>query len=492
MSSTHGVLRVPRPSSATLAVGAVTLIVAGLLAAQIWMDPNIEVTRSDSPFTDEGWSVMGARNVVLLGRWITDEWELVIAQLPFNAAALAAFELFGVGIIQARVVSLLAAVAAVGILGLLVGRRFGLGAGAFAALALGMAPLLLFYGRLALLEPMMTAALVAGFAALLADARRGAWWPGLLAGVAQAIAMGTKPSAAAAIVGMLAGSLVAAGAGRQLILRRWGIVAAVLVACGLAWGVGVTLAGISIPRALRPWPETGFLSPVDVLATRAWEYVNGANDNAVQLTATLIVGAALGLMVLWTVRRSLGQPQRLVVGAALGWALVEIVVILLADYRPNRYALPVLPPLALLTGVGGGTLLTAARRARPVNAVLALALVVAIAAAGVASLQRWFSIATYRLPAIQQELADLLPPGAVVQGWFAPTLAMRAPVTTIVAQGEVNRGDTYQRLGVRWLLLERRGEPVDWLELHRDAWANRRWLGCWTWQRGEICLDQLP
>lgn len=63
---------------------AVAVACAGLtilLAVQIAMDPNVEVTGSNSPFTDEGWSVLGARNAVLA----CDAWqrgETCVIHLP--------------------------------------------------------------------------------------------------------------------------------------------------------------------------------------------------------------------------------------------------------------------------------------------------------------------------------------------------------------------------------------------------------------------------
>lgn len=472
------------------AVAAACVVVAVLLAVQVAMDPNIEVTGSDSPFTDEGWLVLGARNAVLLGRWITDEWQLVIAQLPFNALAFVSFELFGVGIIQARLVSVVATVLAVAILGVVVGRRFGTAAGVLAALALGTAPLVLFYGRLALLEATVMASLVATFAALL---RRGdrTWIPGVLAGLAMAVALGTKPSAAAPIAGLLAGALLTGGPLRPLLARRSALAVGVVAVMAAVWGIAVTAAGISIPDALRPWPESDVIAPLDVLAGRAWHYLSGGNDLATTTNTTLLIGSALGLIVIRHRWPALDAPQRTMVGAAIGWAVVGILVLLVVAYRPNRYVVPLLPPLAILTGVGGALLLATPRRAAA-SAALALTLVVAVTAAGGAYLQRWMSIATYRLPQIQDELARLLPEGAVTHGWFASTLAMRAPVTTIIAQGEVNRGDTYERYGVRWLILERRGEPVDWIDEHPDAWEQRERVACYAWQRGETCVWHLP
>src|SRR5688500_11719792 len=122
---------------------AVAFVTAVLLVLQITADPATGVTFSASPFTDEGWSVLGARNQALLGRWSTDEWQLFWAQLPFNVAVLGAFEVAGVGIIQARVVAIACAVAATGLLAVMLARRLGPGPAAIGGIGLATSAMLL-------------------------------------------------------------------------------------------------------------------------------------------------------------------------------------------------------------------------------------------------------------------------------------------------------------------------------------------------------------
>ena len=466
----------------------VWIVAAVLLAIQLPADPATGLTRSESPFTDEGWSVLGARNAVLLGEWITDEWQLVIAQLPFNAAAWLAFEAFGVGIVQARVVSVLATSVAVVGLSLLVGRRFGVVAGLLAGLALTLAPLTLYYGRLALLEPTVMAGLVVGFVALVGVHGRGPLPAGVLAGTGFLIAVGSKPSAIAPIAGLLIGALVVRDA-RAAVGPRVMIALATLATVGIAWLVGVGIAGISVTDALRPWPDTGLAAPPNEILERIGRYFVGQDDRAIVANWTLITGTVAGLVSIRHFRARLTTEQRVVIAASIGWLLVGIVVLLVVAYRPSRYVVPLLPPMALLTGVGAALLVTGLPLRRP--AIMAAALATAMGAAGVVSLVAWTRDATYRLPAIQREVMDLLPEGAVVQGGFAPTLAMRAPVTTVIPQGEVNRGDVYDRLGVRWVL-EAPAEPIDWLGAHHSAWEARETVGCWSWRRGDLCLHRVP
>ena len=51
--------------------------------------------------------------MVLLGQWVTDDWQLVWVELPFSFVIAGVFQLVGVGIIQARMVSLIATVVVV-------------------------------------------------------------------------------------------------------------------------------------------------------------------------------------------------------------------------------------------------------------------------------------------------------------------------------------------------------------------------------------------
>ena len=186
--------------------GMVTLILLGI---QLSADPAVGVTASDSPFTDEGWYVLGARNLVLLGRLATDDWQLAWATLPFTLVVTAAFEILDVGIVQARIVSVLCSVAAVVLVATMVTRRLGAVAGVVAGMAMASSSLMLFYGRLAILEPMVALFLTAGVVLLLSHATDRPLTRGFAAGAAFALAIGTKPSAALAVAGIIFGVAVA-------------------------------------------------------------------------------------------------------------------------------------------------------------------------------------------------------------------------------------------------------------------------------------------
>jgi hypothetical protein len=54
---------------------------------------------------------------VLFGHWSTDDWNLYLLNFPFSVSAAAVFSMGGVGIVQARVISIVATALTVFVLG---------------------------------------------------------------------------------------------------------------------------------------------------------------------------------------------------------------------------------------------------------------------------------------------------------------------------------------------------------------------------------------
>lgn len=489
----------PRGALAALVGVVVTAVLLGL---QLPADPATGVTFSMSPFTDEGWSVLPARNQVLLGRWIVDDWPLVWVQAPYSAVMAVVFSAFGVGIIQARLVSIVVSIVAVGLIGGLVARRFGEAAGVVAGVGLATCALFLYYGRLALLEPMVTMLLVAGAAVLLRRPRiPGAVGTDLGASLAAALLFGlaiaTKASAAAAIVGLLVGAALAVtggGEATRAMRRRLATAAIATAAIGIGYAaIVVAQPGLTAAIA-RIWPDaTGPDSVVEAI-TRALSYVRGS-DGAIGLTAPMIAGSLVGVALLVARWRLMRPEQRVLAGAAVGWLVAGLGLLLIVDYRPNRYVVPMLPPMAVLTGIGAGIGLdllggrwSAWRRPAAVTAA-ATVVAILLGAAGIGTLAGWMSTATYRLPEIQAEVLELADDGRPIQG--AVTMAMRVPVPTLIVQSDVNAGDLYDSPGVRWLLTNRDATPA-WAAAHPEAWAARETLACYPWPSGEACLIRVP
>lgn len=472
-----------------MAAAGIGLVVTVLLGVQLTADPIDGFTFSYSPFTDEGWSVLGARNQALLGRWSTDEWQLFWAQLPFNLAVLAAFEAAGVGIVQARIVSLVCSVAAVSLLTYWLVRRTGLLPALVGGVALGTSTLLLFYGRLALLEPMVTLFLVAGFGLLVLGGPRRTAVGGVLAGACLALAIGTKPSAAFAVAGILIGALVTGGALAGLRMR---VAVAAATICGAAalWIAIVLPQPGLLATILQIWPQQNLPGSVGEAAERASLYLRNS-DGALALAAPLLVGGVAGTIVAAFSWRRLSPVQRAATAAAIGWIVVGWGVLLIVPYRPNRYVVQLLPSLAVLVAIGVATVRPRLDRLAPAwRAAVVVAVVAVVVLPGVVSVIGWTSNATRRLPEIQARVLELARDGEPMEGGPAPTLAMRVPAPAIVTR-LVNQGDTYERYGVRWLLIGPGLEP-GWAADHPEVWAAREELECFPWGPGEACLVRVP
>ena len=80
---------------ALLAVVGPVVVVLALLLPFVDADPVAGVVSSNSPFTDEAWSVLNARNWAMFGTPATDEWTLHLVTLPFTVIDALVFGVFG-------------------------------------------------------------------------------------------------------------------------------------------------------------------------------------------------------------------------------------------------------------------------------------------------------------------------------------------------------------------------------------------------------------
>jgi 4-amino-4-deoxy-L-arabinose transferase-like glycosyltransferase len=514
--------RVPGTMGAGSVVGsvvgsAVPLLIAVaffvLLAAFAGVDPARGVTASTSPFTDEGWNVLNARNLVLFGRWSTDAWAMHIVNFPFSALQAAWLALAGVGIVPARLLVIAMGAIALAALGTGLRRPLGGSGAAVATAALAGSALFLYYGRLAYLEPLVTLWLILALLALTRE--RPSLAAGLVAGLAVALAVATKASAAAAGGGMLAGLAVAGWPDPRVRRALAGAVIAALVVA-LIWLVVFALPQPTVLATdLRIWAPEPLPRSLQQLVARITAYPT-RSDGGIPLALPLLLAGAAGLVVVLLRHASLDERQRRVAAACVGWFVAGMAVLLIVPYRPNRYLVPLLPPLAVLTGLGfdvaagwlarrsrGGVSAPRAdapdgaagpgrRRADAVSVALAGVLALVLVLPGLALDAGWMTATPSTLPAVQARIAALVPAGAAVQGDLAPVLAMRARAQTIVSRPatDVNAGDLYAGNGVRWVFTT--GAAPAWAPLHPAAWAARVRVLCLSWGPGETCLYRLP
>src|SRR5579862_1859674 len=480
-------------SAAGLLPGVSAAVAIGLLLVVfVRVDPPSGVTASASPFTDEAWHVLNARNLVLFGQFSTDDYNLHLLTAPFSVAVAAVFSVLGVGMAQARLVAILATGLTVGLLAIglrsIVGRWPALVAG----LAFGTSALVLYYGRLAFLEPLEGLFLVTALVLVVRDGEHHRFVLGLVAGIALALAIGTKASAAIPAAGIVAGLAVAHVRER----RDWRLVTGCISGLGLSaagWLVAVGLPNMhALPAVLSTLPPEPLPGSVDELLKRVAGYVVHS-DGAWPMAGPLIVGTLIAGAIGVAARSRLSAPQRTLLLVATGWAVAGFAILFLVPYRPNRYVVPLLPALAGIVGVGLALLagFEVRRRVQQLSLVAVGVLAVAgLTAPGLVLDAHWMATTPSTLPGIQARVAGLLPPGATVQGAYAPLLAMTARVTTIVVWpgGKVNAGDLYASRGVRWVVGTpgRAADVPSWVSLHPGAWAVRRTVDCVPWGGDQV------
>ena len=483
----------PRALSRAILPVLVAILVAALLVPFVARDPVAGVTASNGPFTDESWNVLGARNLVLLGRLSTDSWNTWLLTLPFTFLQATVFALFGVGIVQARlaIIGVVSATAALIVVGLrpLIGGR----AAALAAIGYATSALVLFYGRLAFLEPLVGLFLTVGILALAkADGPRPGRW-GLVGGLALTLAVMTKALALAPVLALLA--TVAVGAIWRPGARRWligAIASGGLVA--LAWAGLVLWPNRDAVAVVvtQIYPQLGLPSSRHALVSKVTAFISGKSGDSALLLALPVLAFALvgGLRAAYLWRRGTLRGGFVAAGAAA--ALVAgLAILAVVDYRPNRYLVAFLPAAAILAG----WVLAGFERVPRRRAWIATGVAVAILAVpGLTLHAGWMSGDASRLPAIQAAGVQAIPPGSTVVGGYAPLVGLRVPAITIVTccgNDPVNSGDLYAA-GARYVVSG--VSAPSWSSLHPAAWADRRELFCFVWGKDSerLCLYALP
>jgi 4-amino-4-deoxy-L-arabinose transferase-like glycosyltransferase len=470
--------------------------VLAVLAPFVDADPADGFTFSNSPFTDEAWWLANARNFALFGEWSTDDWNLHLVSPVYSVLQAAALSATGVDMMAARLVVIGAVALTCLILALGLRRPFGVGPAVAAAAGYGFSALVLYYGRLAYLEPLVALGLAAGaFASARPDTSR-PWLWGLIGGGLFALAIGVKPTAVPLVGGMIAVLLVVDGA-RSPWPRRWALGAtAAVLAAALAWSVAVIVPQReAVSVVARILAEVTLPENPGELLYRVLSYPL-SNDRALIYSLPLLLGGTAGVVLGWAQRDSLAPSTRRLLVIAAGWVVVGVIVLMVIPYRPNRYFLPLLPGLAMLTAGALSLWRGWARQRLPAWAASRLFATLAIALLTLPGLLMHLSQmhgSTRNLVPLQERVAAALPEGAAVEGSYAPLLAFRAPAVAIVSRpaAAVNPGDLYTVQGVRWLVLEPGEEPA-WAGLQPAAWDARQIVLCEPWGRVELCLVRVP
>jgi 4-amino-4-deoxy-L-arabinose transferase-like glycosyltransferase len=323
------------------------LVAAAVLRTQhIKADPPTllpQISGSAGIYFDEGIYCHNARNKILFGRWITDEWNPLVYNAPLTILYFLAFKLFGISIITVKGINILFSLA--GILLFHAGLKRYLKPG----LALALTALFAFdfywlmYNRLGLLENFSSLCFLLGFYLfVISETRR---WPVFFLGLTAAVAALSKYLFAYFLISTLLA--VAYRAWRRADPRHFLVFLAGCLTAGLPWFIGIYLPFRStFSKIGSGW---GMLSLPRSLAQALGNLMRHPLPRYLQLLPA--AGLLLVLFGAWALlkvvrSRASGPPSALDLFVFF-WIAGAILSMGFLNYRPLRYYLPLLPAIYL-------------------------------------------------------------------------------------------------------------------------------------------------
>lgn len=300
---------------------------------------------------DEGAWTHNARNKALWGEWEQDAWNPMYIAPVFTGVEYLAFEAFGVGLRQARLMPELLGLLSVLVMALGVARLGGRRAGLIAGALLATNYVYVMWNRTAMMEgPMSAFMCIAWYGVVRAESSaRWAW----LAGAGALLAFFTKAAAAFFVAAVGAEALLLLWLGwRDARRRRLGMVMLVaLAACG-----AVALLAFVAPN----WDAFWFYNVQTSVLRKPSYTVKAVVDRVTQFPvlhdvftrtafATLVgLTAALGMLARW---RALSSGERLLL-LWIGLGALELVVHDVGNERRFIFFIPALTALTALV-LGG-------------------------------------------------------------------------------------------------------------------------------------------
>ncbi|HSE68161.1 MAG TPA: glycosyltransferase family 39 protein [Gemmatimonadales bacterium] len=353
-------------------IGLVLLLLAVVLVPRVLRlaaDPPVDFQTGYLP--DEGAWAHNARQHVLFGRWVMEEHNPALFAAPLYTATLAGvYRLFGVGLIQTRLLSAIAgAMTCLLLYGLLRADRSSRDS-LPPVLILGFSYFMLTNNRVGFTESLQLLLITATTLAVLSSARR-PWW-GVIGGVCFVAALLAKPSAAVLGPIFLAfWTLHWALARRDDTLPRFSLrpVAWFALGSGVA-SLGVVLflvaphwAAIQQQLSISARNVYGAESPeaMSRIVLFGWECL-GMTLNLFWVQSAVLLFAVAGFLI---ARLGKALPQRpdLVELLCWAWVLGGVLILATQHYQPDRRFLFLMPPVAILAwqAASGGALRVPAR-----------------------------------------------------------------------------------------------------------------------------------
>lgn len=204
MGQTCSEIQKPNPKLAAalhytkpLMIAAIILMVL-LRVIALDSDAYSHLSWSGALLTDEGFYIHNARNVVLFGHPVTDQFNNMLIMPTLHWVQIWVFSVWGVGAVQARAISVAAGLGTLVVFFLAVKRCFGQRVAAIGLVFLGLGHANLMYSRMALMDTPAALGLVTAFGAWIHGVsqshKRGAacWTPFLISGALLVVTYATR------------------------------------------------------------------------------------------------------------------------------------------------------------------------------------------------------------------------------------------------------------------------------------------------------------
>ena len=447
-------------------VVALFLLFAALRLFALDADPPPSLDWTSGIWTDEGFYTYAARNAVLLGG-TRDEFHPEVLSPVLNWAQEAVFRTFGVGFIQARLISVACSLGALALFGDGLRRALGPKVALAGLVFLGGDAVFVFYNRLALLETPAVLVVCAAFWAYTINRP----WGWVLAGALAASALAFKTTF---LLFLPLPALV-------WLLRRawrplgWYTLGAAIgaLAYWLGWGAA---HGVEVVRLNHYyWTHQSQPRSLAEVGADLWRAVFGPHRSVLGFLLSrspVVTLLALAGLVLGRRRASPLIPPLLGArGSSLlardterlfrWWAVFGLGFLCLTRYAPTRYDLVVLPALAALAALSLRQLpLVWRKQAATVRRVRVLALAL-FACVSLGQWGYWGVTRGYRTRDVSRELAQIVSPGVTLAGDWAPGLCLNNPVRAVPVLPDLANGrDPMRTLHPGFVLVAQTPYPV--------------------------------
>jgi 4-amino-4-deoxy-L-arabinose transferase-like glycosyltransferase len=449
----------PKRAAAIVLILIAAALVVGLDLARQPADSPADLSISQGVLDEGIWSHNAVNDALFHRARLDDLNPMYVTSAPDRLVRLS-YALFGVGILQTRLPSIILGALTVIVVGLLLARDDPV-AGIVAAWTLATSFLFLMYSRLGLLETTAAAFLALGLFVLVPAIERPNATRAFVGGLLIAVGVTSKPQSGAAAIGLLIGIGWYVWRRKREAWRAMLACLAGIAVIGAAWG---TYVAAHLDRAVKTeWKQHALgidLSP-RVWLKDGWRYLS-SNDGAARHAAPLLIAAALGLLLLIAVASVRAPMTGAARAAAVGWSVTTVGALAAISYSPSRYAVLALPGLAMVAGGGVSAARALWPRVSPATVRLGCAIVIAgIAAAGLVSWGRWAANPSWTIRDLATLLERQTNPGDVIVGGAAlvpATDAHRRVVAPLPATG-LDSTCPIERYHARFVILN--GRRID-------------------------------